>query len=283
MTPRCHAMVLLVALSACAADDTGPPPLAVVQGKLGRIAVNTTSMFAIDTTDNSLVELGLDGSMIGKLPTAGAVSDVAAAGDLVAWVEAEGTNKHVKRRKAGVVETLPTFTPHIVVTADGVFYSDAGLIASWSDAVPTRIATPAAGAALIGIDTAYAYTVEAGMSVVRYDLRMDMSEAVLPTAMSATVSAGLLAYRTADGVRIHDLFTKFDAVIGTPPADYACDLLIAGNAVMCGKYRELNGASDELLTDPVTGYTAIGRDVYWVTQSGAKSEIRTIDAEQKLK
>jgi hypothetical protein len=283
MTPRCSAVVLLVALSACAADDAGPPPLAVVQGKLGRIAVNTTSMFAIDMTDNSLVELGLDGSMIGKLPTAGAVSDVSAAGDLVAWVEAEGTNKHVKRRKAGVVETLPTFAPRIVTTVDGLFYSDAGLIASWNDAVPTRIATPAAGAALIGIDATYAYTVEAGTSVARYDLRMGTSEVVLPTSMSATVSAGILAYRTADGVRVHDLFTKFDAVIGTPPADYTCDLLIAGNAVLCGKYRELNGASDELLSDPVTGYTAVGRDVYWVTQRSAKSEIRMIDAETKLK
>ncbi len=282
MTLRHHGLLLLLAFTACTDEDSGPPPIAKVPGKLGKLAVNATSIFAIDTADNTVVELGLDGSMIGKLPSVGPVSDLAAAGDLVGWVETEGTRKNVKRRKAGTVETLSTFSPHVVATTEGLFYSDLGLIASWNDATPTRIATPSGEVTLLGVDASYAYTLEAGMSVQRYDRRMDMKEEIVASTLGAAVRDGYLSYRTADGVRIHDLFTKFDALFGMPPAGYTCELLIAGHAVMCGKYRCLEGQTEELLEDPVGGYTSVGRDLYWVKVSGDTSEIFKTDSEQKL-
>jgi hypothetical protein len=118
--------------------------------------------------------------------------------------------------------------------------------------------------------------------VQRYDRRMDMKEEVVATAQGATVKDGYLAYRTADGVRIHDLFTKFDALFGMPPAGYECKLLIAGRAVMCGKWRCLESVTEELLEDPVSGYTSVGRDLYWGKTEGTKTEIFKTDAEQKL-
>lgn len=283
MTPRSHALLLLLALSGCSDEDSGPPPFATVPGTLGKLAINDQSIFAIDTTDGSIVELGIDGTMVGKLPTIGPVSDLVAAGDLVAWVETEGTRKNVRRRKAGVVETLSTFAPKLVATTEGVFYSDGALIASWNDAVPTRIATPAAGATLIGVDAAYAYTLEAGMSVQRYDRRMDMKEEVVAATLGATVRDGILGYRTADGVRVHDLFTKFDALFGMPPANYPCDLLIAGRAILCGKYRCLESVTEELLEDPVTGYTSAGRDLVWGKSAGGSTELNRVDSEMVLK
>lgn len=282
MTMR-RGLLVLLAVSACGDGDSGPPPLATVTAKLGTIAVNTTSIFAIDTTDDTLIELGLDGSMIGKLPTVMKVTEIAAAGDIMGWVEVEGSHQIVQRRKAGVVETLGTltFTPHIVATTEGIFYSDTGIIAKWGDAGAERLATPAAGSTLLGVDASFVYTLE-GSSVQRYDRHVAMKEEVVATAQDATVKDGYLAYRTADGVRIHDLFTKFDALFGMPPAGYECKLLIAGHAVMCGKWRCLESVTEELLDDPVTSYTSVGRDIYWMSTQGTKSEIFKTDAEQKL-
>ena len=279
------ALLVLLAAVGCT-DDSGPPPLAKVPGKLGKIAVGTSSLFAIDTTDNTIIEINIaDGAVIGKLMTVGAVTDLSAAGDLVAWVEKEGNNGKVKRRKAGAIDALGTLTfmPHILVTDEGVFYSDTGIIGLWADQVPTRIGSPAGASTLIGVDASYAYTVEAGMSVQKYDRRMDMKEMVVGSTQGATVKGGMLAYRTGEGVRIHDLFTKFDALFGAPPADYPCELLLAGRAVMCGKYRALEGETEELLDDPVAGYAAVGRDLYWVKTAGASSEIYKTDSELKLK
>lgn len=274
---------LLVLAVGCSGGDDGTPPLAKVSGKLGKLAVGSTSILALDTGDHTIVELGLDGSMIGKLPTVGAVTELSAAGDLVAWVEAEGNNGKLKRRKAGVVEALGTltFAPKPIVTSEGIVYSDTGIIGLWADAVPTRLATPAAGATLLGADAAYAYTLE-GQTVQRYDRRTDMKEMVVMGASAATVGGGNLAYRTGEGVRIHDLSTVFDHLFGAPPAGYACELLIAGRAVMCGKYRCLEEVTEELLEDPVGGYAAAGRDLYWVKVNGANSELFKVDSEQML-
>jgi hypothetical protein len=276
--------LLVLAVSACGDGDSGPPPIATVTAKLGAIAVNNTSIFAIDTTDDTIIELGLDGTMIGKLPTVMKVTEIAAAGDIMGWVEVEGSHQIVQRRKAGVVETLATltFTPHIVATTEGIFYGDTGIIAKWGDVGAERLATPAAGSTLLGVDTSFVYTLE-GASVQRYDRHMDMKEEVVATTQGATVKDGYLAYRTADGVRIHDLFTKFDALFGMPPAGYECNLLIAGRAVMCGKWRCLESVTEELLDDPVSAYTSVGRDIYWAKASGTKSDIFKTDAEEKLK
>jgi hypothetical protein len=64
-----------------------------------------------------------------------------------------------------------------------------------------------------------------------------------------------------------------------------CDLLIAGTAVMCGKYRSMNGVADELLTDPVVSYASRGKELYWATtKSGGKpvTRIFVTDAEMPL-
>lgn len=273
---------ILVLAAGCSGGDDGPPPLAKVPGKLGKLAVGSTSIFAIDTTDNTLVELGLDGSLIGKPQTVGPVTELSASGELVAWVEKEGNNGKLKRRKGGTIEALGTltFTPKPLVTSEGVAYSDTGIIGMWADAVPTRLATPAAGATLIGVDATYAYTLEGG-TVFAYD-RMGAKEMVVASASAATVTAGLLAYRTAEGVRIHDVFTKFDHLFGAPPAGYACDLLIAGRAVMCGEYRCLEEVTEELLDGPVAGYAANGRDLYWTRLDGANTELFKVDSELML-
>ena len=274
---------LLVLAAGCSGGDDGPAPLAKVPGKLGTIAVGSASIFAIDTADGTIVELGLDGSLIGKVPTVGVVTELSASGAVVAWVEKEGNNGKLKRRKAGTVEALGTltFAPKPMVTSEGVVYSDTGIIGLWADAVPSRIATPAAGAKLIGVDASYAYTLE-GQTVQKYDRRMDMKEMVVASASAATVTAGLLAYRRGDDVRIHDPFTKFDHSFGMVPASYPCELLIAGRAVMCGKYRNLEEVTEELLEDPVGGYAAVGRDLYWVRVDGASSELFKVDSELVL-
>ena len=113
-----------------------------------------------------------------------------------------------------------------------------------------------------------------------YDRRMDTKEMVVASASAATVSAGQLAYRTGEGVRIHDVFTKFDHAYGMPPAGYTCELLIAGRTVMCGKYRCLDEVTDELLEDPVAGYAAAGTDIYWAKVSGSSTELFKVNAEQ---
>ena len=56
MTTRWFVAVL--AVSACGGGDSGPPPIAKVPGKLGQIAVNNTSIFAINTADDTIIELG---------------------------------------------------------------------------------------------------------------------------------------------------------------------------------------------------------------------------------
>ena len=45
------------------------------------------------------------------------------------------------------------------------------------------LASPAGASTLIGVDTSYAYTLEAGMSVQRYDRRMDMKEMVVASTL----------------------------------------------------------------------------------------------------
>lgn len=274
---------IAIAVAACGSEDAGAPPLAEVPGTLQHLAVNDTSLFAIDARDSSLVELGLDGALIGKLPTRGAVSEVVAYGDWVAWIEAEGSGQIIRRRRNGMLESMRPITPHIAASAEGLFYSDTGLIASWPwEGVPARIATPAPGAALIAVDPSYAYTRAMDKQLVRYTRMADASETLLSDATGVSLQDGQLAYRAPEGVRLRDLFTTFDRVVGAPPADYACELLIAGRAVMCGKYRLMDGMADELLADPVGGYASRGKDVYWVTtRPGAEpvSELRRADAE----
>jgi hypothetical protein len=287
MTMLVRGTWIAIALAACGgSEDAGPPPLAEVPGTLQHLAVNDTSIFAIDTTDSSLVELGLDGALIGKVMTRDAVSEVVAYGDWVAWVEAEGNGKIIRRRRAGKFESMRPFAPHIAASAEGLFYSDNDLIASWPwEGVPERVVTPASGATLIGMDPSYAYTREMNKSLVRYTRMADMSETLLSDATGVSLKDGQLAYRTADGVRLRDLFTTFDRVVGAPPADYTSELLIAGRAVMCGKYRLMDGTTDELLADPVGGYAARGKDVYWVTTKPGGSpvtQLRLADAEAPL-
>lgn len=287
MTMLVRGTWIAIALAACGTEEVpGPPPLAEVPGTLAHLAVNDTSLFAIDTRDSSLVELGLDGTLIGKLDTRDAVTEVVAHGDWVAWVEVEGSGKIIRRRRNGMFSSMRPFTPHIAASAEGLFYSDLALIAVWPwEGVPERIATPADGAAIIAVDPSYAYTRETSGALVRYMRGLDASETMLSDSVGASVKDAQLAYRTPDGVRLRDLFTGVDRVVGVPPADYACDLLIAGRAVMCGKYRAMDGLADELLTDPVAGYASRGKDVYWVTpKAGGEpiSQIRLIDAEAPL-
>jgi len=270
----------ICALTACGDEPAElPPPLAEVPGTLGRLAVNDVSIFAIDAADSSLIEIGLDGTIVGKLPTQGAVSEVVAFGDWVGWIEAEGTGQLVRKRRNAMIESTRTFTPHIVATSEGLFYSDSGLVALWTDGAPQRVATPGADPTLLDGDSSFVYTQEADTSVVRYPRQGDVSEILLPSSMAATVKRGVMAYRTSDGVRLRDLFTGFDRVVGMPPSTYECELAIAGRAVLCGKYRALDGTLDELLRDPVGGYVANGKDVYWVTTENEVSSIRVVDAE----
>jgi hypothetical protein len=274
----------IATLVAACGDEPLPAPIAQVDGVLGKMAVNDTSIFAIVTGDGTLLELGLDGTPIGPLPTIGEVIDVAAAGDLVAWVEVEGTGTVVKRRIGdaigNMIESQRTFAAHVIATDEGLFYSDLGLVASWMPgAVPERIATPGAEPRLLDVDATFAYTIEADTSVVKYQRTSDTSEVLLDAATDATVKNGELAYRTDEGVRKKDLFMGFDRVVGAVPAGYACELLIAGSAVLCGKFRANEGTLDELLRDPVTGYAAVGSEVYWGRTEGAVTALRVVDAE----
>jgi hypothetical protein len=60
---------IAVAVAACGGDDGPalPPPIAEIPGTLQKLAVNDTSMFSIDTDTGDLLELGLDGTLIGTL------------------------------------------------------------------------------------------------------------------------------------------------------------------------------------------------------------------------
>jgi len=273
-----------VVSTGCGSDGPAlPEPIAEVPGTLGAMAVNDTSIFAIDTDAGTLIELGRDGTLRDPVSTTGTVLEVAASGDTVVWVEVEGSGTVVKRRVGadGAIESQRTFDAHVAATDEGVFYSDIGLVAVWSAAVPDRIATPTGtdSPRLLDVDTSFAYTAESDGSVVKYT-RMDVAtEVLLDAAETPAVRAGQLAYRTADGVRLRDLFTSFDRVVGAIPADYDCQPLIVQRAVMCGKFRALEGTAEELLQDPVGGYAAAGREVFWTTAADGTSAIRVVDAE----
>jgi hypothetical protein len=276
---------LICALVACSEEDTGPPPLAEVEGHLQSITVNDTSIFALDGNDSTVVELTIDGMLVGKLPNNNIAVEVVAQGDWVAWVEKEGTGYIVRRRKAGMVESLRLFAPRIVASQEGLFYSDLGIIASWIGPTPERIATPEMGATVIAVDAGFAYTREQSTAIMKYPRSGDPAEMLLPSSMGASVSTGQLAYVTAEGLRLRDLFTMFDRVVGTPPATVTCEPLIAGRAVVCGKYRGMEGVTEEILKDPVTAYTAVGKNVYWISRGDkdTKSKIFVTDAEIVLK
>jgi hypothetical protein len=276
----------LVLVAACGGGgDSGEPPLAEVDATLEGLAVNDTSFFAIDSKDKSVLEIGLlDGALIGKLPTNGAVSELVAQGGWVAWIEVEGSGKLIRRRKVGgMIESTraQTATPRIVASSEGLFYSDGQLVAIWMEgANPDRVALTNQSAKVIGVDLSYVYTVESD-AVFKYPRTGEAAEMLLPTSKDAVVKDGQLAHRTAEGIRERDLTSGFDRVVGAPPADYPCTLLIAGRAVMCGKYRALDGMIDELLDDDVTGYAAVGTKVLWVKSDGKTSSIYQVDAELK--
>ncbi|MDQ3340145.1 MAG: hypothetical protein M4D80_33730 [Myxococcota bacterium] len=277
----------LVLVAACGGGgDSGDPPLAEVEATLEALAVNDASFFAIDSKDKSVIEIGLvDGVLIGKLPTNGAVSELVAQGGWVAWIEAEGSGKLIRRRKVdGMIESTraQTAAPKIIATSEGLFYSDGMLVAIWKEGMnPDRVALTGSSAKVIGVDLSYVYTTEADTSVVKYPRTEEASEVVLPASKDAIVKDGQIAHRTAEGIRVRDLTSGFDRVVGMPPTDYPCALLIAGRAVMCGKYRALDGMITELLDDEVTGYAAVGKNVVWVKSDGKKSSIYQVDAELK--
>jgi hypothetical protein len=164
---------------------------------------------------------------------------------------------------------------------EGPVYSDIGIIASWFEATPERIATPEMGATVIAADASFAYTREQTTAIMKYPRSGDPAEMLLASSMGASVSTGQLAYLTPEGIRLRDLFTMFDRVVGMPPATVTCDPLIAGRAVVCGKYRGMEGITEEILKDPVVAYTAVGKDVYWISGStkDATSKIFKTDAE----
>lgn len=274
-----------VVLGACGGGDDGvtlDPPLVEVPGMIQRIAVNDASLFAHDATTNTLIEFAHDGTQVGTIEPTGEVLELAAAADTVAWVEVEGTGTVVKRRIGDAIESQRTFAARVIANDEGLFYSDIMLVASWgASGVPERIATPGTEPRLLDVDATFAYTIEGDTSVVQYE-RMDpdmTSEVLLEETSGATVKDGELAYRTAEGVRKKDLFMGFDRVVGAVPENYECELLIAGRAVMCGKFRANEGTLDELLRDPVTGYASVDSQVYWGRTEGAVTAIRVVDAE----
>ena len=274
----------LVVLAACGGGDSGEPPLAEIDASLEKLAVNDTSIFAIDAKDKSLVEISvIDGKLIGKLPTNGAVSSLVATGGWVAWIEAEGNGKLIRRRKVGgMIESMraTTMVPKILATGEGLVYSDGALVALWLEGSnPDRLALTDGGSQVIGADLTYVYTVETDTSVKKYPRSGDPAEMVLPMSKDATVKDGQIAHRTAEGIREIDLTTMFNRVVGAPPADYPCELLIAGRAVICGKYRAMDGMLTELLDDDVSGYASVGKNVVWVKTDGKKSSIYKVDAE----
>ena len=273
----------ILVVAACGGGDSGEPPLAEIDGALQKLAVNDTAAFAIKA-DNSIVEIALaDGAVLGTLPANGAISDLAAHGAWVAWIEVEGSGKVIKRRKSdGTIETHRTTTmaPKILATAEGLFYSDGQLVAIWKEgANPDRVALTGGTSTVIGVDASFVYTAEADTSVVKYSRTADMMEVLLPMSKDAIVRDGQIAHRTGEGIRMRDLLTGFDRIVGAPPADYACELLIAGRAVICGKYRAMDGMLTELLDDDVSGYAAMGRTVVWVKTDGKKSSLYRVDAE----
>jgi hypothetical protein len=283
---RAMKRLAMVVLAACGGGgDSGEPPLAEVEAPLGMLAVNDTSIFAVDTMTNAVVELSIvDGAMIGKLPSNGVVSDLVATGKWVAWIEPEGSGKLMRRRKIDGTSfesmRATTTEPKILASSEGLIYSDGTLVALWLEgANPDRLATTGAGARVIGADASFVYTAEMDTSVLKYPRSGDAAEMVLPQSKDATVKDGQIAFRTAEGIRMIDLTSGFNRVVGAPPTDYPCTLLIAGRAVICGKYRALNGMIAELLDDDVSGYAAVGHTVVWVKTDGKKSSIYKVDAE----
>ena len=274
---------MLVVAACGGGGESGDPPLAEIDGALQKLAVNDTAAFAI-TADNAIVEISLtDGTVLGTLPANGAISDLAAHGTWVAWIEVEGSGKVIKRRKTdGMIETHRTTTaaPKILATSEGLFYSDGQLVAIWKEGMnPDRVALTGGTSTVIGVDASFVYTTEADTSVVKYARTADTTEVLLPMSKDAIVRDGQIAHRTAEGIRMRDLLTGFDRIVGAPPADYACELLIAGRAVICGKYRAMDGMITELLDDDVSGYAAMGRNVVWVKTDGKKSSLYRVDAE----
>jgi hypothetical protein len=281
------AMISLAVLGACGGDSDGvalDPPLVELPGTVDRLAINDSSLFVREVGANALIEFALDGTMIGTLPTAGDVRELAAAGDLVAWVEVEGTGTVVKRRRgAGAVESQRTFDAHVIVNREGLFYSDLGLIAAWADGNPERIATPVSTPAsprLLDVDSMFAYAVDDTTAITQYTRDSDTTTVTLETSDAPVIRDGRLAYRTTEGVRVRDLTTAVDGVAGFVPGSYECELLLVGPVVvMCGKFRVFAGNADELLADPIGGYAAASPDVYWVTTEADVSTIRVTDVE----
>lgn len=279
------AMISLAVLGACGGDSGVPlePPLVEIPGTVDRIAINDTSVFVREVTTNALIELGHDGSMIGTLTTAGDVRELAAAGDLVAWVEVEGTGTVIKRRRgAGAIESQRTFDAHIVANLDGLFYSDLGLIASWGDGNPERIATPPSTPAsprLLDVDGLFAYAVDDTTAVTQYHRDSDETTVTLETSEEVAIKDGRLAYRTSEGIRVRDLDSLSDGVAGFVPASYECELVLVGQVVMCGKFRVHAGNAEELLVDPISTYVGRSPDVYWVTTEADVSVLRVTDVE----
>ncbi len=279
------AMIALAVLGACGGDDGAPlpPPLVELPGTVDQIAINDSSLFVRDATANALIELAHDGSMIGTLPVVGEVREIAAAGEIVAWVEVEGTGTVIKRRRgAGGIESQRTFDAHIVVNLGGVFYSDLGLIASWGDGNPERIATPPSTPAsprLLDVDASFAYAVDATTAVTRYQRDSDTTIVTLETSDAVAIRDGRLAYRTTEGIRVRDLESLADGVAGFVAGGYECELLLVGAVVMCGKFRVHGGNAEELLVDPVGAYVGLSPNVYWVTAEADVSTIRVTDVE----
>lgn len=276
------AMIPLAVLAGCGGSEPTselPPAIAEVVGAVDRVAINDSSLFVHESDANTLVELGLDGTVIGELPVAGEVLELAAAGDIVAWVEVEGTGTVIKRRRGGgSIESQRTFDGHVVVNADGVFFSDLGLIAAWGDGNPERIATPVASPKLLDVDAINAYAID-NTSVVQFERGSDTPLTMLEMAESPTMRDGRLAYRTTEGIRVRDLATNVDGVSGFVPGSYTCELLLVEQVVMCGKFRVVAGNAEEVLVDPIAGYAAAGPNVYWVTTEGDVSSIRVTDVE----
>ncbi len=280
------AMISLAVLGACGGNGgvALEPPLIELPGTVDRIAINDTSIFVREATANALIELDHDGSMIGTIPTIGDVRELAAAGDLVAWVEVEGTGTVIKRRRgaAGAIESQRTFDAHIVANLSGLFYSDLGLIAAWGDGNPERIATPASTPAsprLLDVDGVFAYAVDDTTAVTQYQRDSDVTTVTLETSQAVSIKDGRLAYRTTEGIRVRDLETQSDGVAGFVPGSYECELLLVGQVVMCGKFRVHAGNAEEVLVDPIAASVGLSPNVYWVTAEADVSALRVTDVE----
>src|SRR6185436_11993108 len=109
------AVVVVAAACGTSSSSSLPPPIAEVPTTLSRLAINDTSIFSIDVDAGTVIELGRDGAAVGTLPTVGEVTGLVAAGDLVAWVEVEGSGTVIKRRRgANPIESQRTFDAHVI-------------------------------------------------------------------------------------------------------------------------------------------------------------------------